>query len=157
VMLTDSCSTEAAIPDAEVEAWPERFAGGMGRFLQFVGRYAHLGGGRRNALDQGTHVFRHVIEGAADDMNLVPAVRLGAVDDGAQIAAGEALDILHHLLQRAQAGTDQDVHHRQPAARPRPHRPGAACCVAHGFLQGTHRASYRSPRSNPRRAKWLQK
>jgi hypothetical protein len=31
-----------------------------------------------------------------------------AVDDGAQIAAGEALDILHHLLQRAQAGTDQD-------------------------------------------------
>ena len=23
VMLTDSCSTEAAIPDAEVEAWPE--------------------------------------------------------------------------------------------------------------------------------------
>ena len=45
-------------------------------------------------------------------MNLVPAVRLGAVDDGAQIAAGEALDILHHLLQRAQAGTDQDVHHR---------------------------------------------
>ncbi len=110
-MLTDSCWTEAAIPDAEVEAWPE-FAGGKGRFLQFIGCYAHLGGGQRNALDQGTHVFRHAIEGAADDMNLVPAVRLGAVDDGAQIAAGEALDILHHLLQRAQAGTDQDVHHR---------------------------------------------